>query len=81
MNTSVILRPAMGLLIALALIVAGCGGDDTGETNDNASSSGVPRTTATIVATDNTFDTTKLTVPAGQAVTVTLQNKGQAIHN
>jgi plastocyanin len=81
MNTSVILRPAMGLLIALALIVAGCGDGDNGETNDNAPSSGVPRTTATIVSTDNKFDTTKLTVPAGQAVTVTLQNKGQAIHN
>ena len=80
MNTSAILRPAMGLLVALALIVAGCG-DDNGETNGNASSSGVPRTTATIVSTDNKFDTTRLTVPAGQAVTLTLQNKGQAIHN
>jgi plastocyanin len=71
----------MGLLIALALIVAGCSSDASGETNDNASSSGVPRTTATIVATDNKFDTTRLTVPANQPVTVTLQNKGQAIHN
>ena len=81
MRTSETRRPATWLLLALALFVAACGSDDNGTTADNASSGGTPQTAATIVSTDNKFDTTKLTVPANQPVTVTLQNKGQAIHN
>ena len=80
MRTSWILRPATWLLLALALIVAACSSDDSGTTTDHASSDGAPRTMM-VVATDNKFDPTKLTVPANQPVTVTLQNKGQAIHN
>ena len=38
-------------------------------------------TSWTIVATDNKFDITAITIPAGQPVTVTLNNRGQAIHN
>jgi plastocyanin len=34
-----------------------------------------------IVATDNKFDKTQLTVKANEPVTLTLQNKGSAIHN
>ena len=81
MRTSETRRPVIWLSLALALFVAACSSDDNGMTADNAASGGAPRTTATIVATDNTFDTTKFTVPADQPVTVTLQNKGQAIHN
>lgn len=83
MRTSVILRPATGVLFALAalaLLVAGCS-DNGGEANDTAAAIEAPRTTATIVSTDNKFDATKLTVPSGQPITVTLENKGQAIHN
>ncbi len=35
----------------------------------------------TIVATDNKYDKTSLTVKAGQPVTLTLDNKGAAIHD
>ena len=38
-------------------------------------------TSWTIVATDNKFDITAMTIPAGQPVTVTLNNRGQALHN
>lgn len=82
MRTAQILRPAIGLLLALALLAGlACSGDDSRTPTDNAASGGEPRATATIVATDNRFDTTKLTVPANEPVTVMLQNKGQAIHN
>jgi plastocyanin len=82
MRTSHILRSAVWGLLALALLVGvACSSDDNGKTSDDASVSAAPRTTATIVATDNKFDTAKLTVPANQPVTVTFQNRGQAIHN
>ncbi len=39
------------------------------------------KTAWTIVATDNKFDLPAMAVPAGQAVTITLENKGAALHN
>ena len=39
------------------------------------------RDTWTVVATDNRFDLRAMGVPANQQVTVTLQNRGAAIHN
>lgn len=43
--------------------------------------SGEPTTTITSVATDNKFDKNAYTIPAGQEITLTLDNKGSAIHN
>ena len=82
MRTSHVLRSTIWGILALALLVGvACSSDDNSKKSDNGSASATPRTTATIVATDNKFDTTKLTVPANQPVTVTFQNRGQAIHN
>jgi plastocyanin/mono/diheme cytochrome c family protein len=46
-----------------------------------AATPGTPSTTLTEVATDNEFSDTSFTVPAGQPVTLTFQNKGSATHN
>ncbi len=40
-----------------------------------------PATSLTEITTDNKFSKTNFNVPAGQAVTLTLTNRGQAIHN
>lgn len=41
-----------------------------------------PATTSiTMIATDNKFDQTALTVPANQTITLRLENRGQAIHD
>ena len=77
MRSSQILRPTVSVLLMLTLLVGvACSSEGDGKTTDTA-----PSTMATIVSADNKFDTTRLTVPANQPVTVTLQNKGQAIHN
>ena len=74
--------PAVFLIVMLALFTAlACSSDDNGKEASTGTSSGTPQTAATITSTDNKFDITKLTVPANQPVTVTLQNKGQALHN
>jgi plastocyanin len=69
---------AIAFAIAAVMLVA-CGGGSKSTTTSPVDDT--PRTTATIVTTDNKFDVTKLTVPANQPVTVTVQNKGQALHN
>src|SRR5579884_2412447 len=46
-----------------------------------ASGSAAAENKITIVATDNKYDKTSLTVKAGQPVTLTLDNKGAAIHD
>ena len=38
-------------------------------------------TSATEVATDNKFSLTSIAIPAGEEVTVTLENRGAAVHN
>ena len=82
MHLSPMLRPAIGVCVALALLAGmACSSDESDETAANPPVSSTPQTAATIVSTDNKFDTAKLTVPANQPVTVTLQTKGQAIHN
>lgn len=62
-------------VLALALFVTACGGDD----NDGASAT--PVTSATITMRDNSFSPNNITVPVGQQVTFTLQNRGAAVHN
>ncbi len=46
-----------------------------------AATAGTPSTTLTEDATDNAFSATSFTVPAGQPVTLTFNNKGSATHN
>ncbi len=62
------MRWAAMALALVAISLAACGG-------------GAPAGTIVIVATDNKFDKTELTVQANQPVTLTLENRGQAIHN
>jgi plastocyanin len=80
------------LLIPVALAaVAACGGGSSGkestggtlatQTAGGAAAAGAASTQITVVATDNKFDKTALTVPVGKEVTVTFENKGSAIHN
>jgi plastocyanin len=74
------------LLGACALVVLGaaCGSDDaSGET---PAASGAAAATAvngavTVTAKDNVFEPKSLAVPAETEVTVTLENKGAALHN
>jgi plastocyanin len=73
--------------MVLALIVA-CSGDN-GEGEKTANPASKPDTVAatpvngalTIVATDNKFDRTSISIKANEQVSLTLDNKGSAIHN
>jgi plastocyanin len=76
------MRWAAMALAAMALAAA-CGGGTTSETRATPTAGGgaAPTGAIVIVATDNQFDKTELTVRANQPVTLTLENRGQAIHN
>jgi plastocyanin len=72
------------LAVALALPLAGCGGDD----DDNGGSAATQEEqerpsgpTADITAKDFTFDPTDLTLEAGREVTIVLTNEDDAEHN
>jgi plastocyanin len=68
----------------LALIVAGsaAGMYRQGEAEKAAEArANAPQTALSEVTTDNKFSQTTLNIPAGQAITLTQNNKGQAIHN
>ncbi|MER3419432.1 MAG: hypothetical protein C4290_02425 [Chloroflexota bacterium] len=66
----------------LTVVAAGAptagGGTSVGAT---AAGGAAPSSGTTIVATDNKFDKTQITVKANEPVTLTFQNKGSAIHN
>lgn len=47
----------------------------------NGAQAGTPTTTLSETTTDDKFSATSFTVPAGQQVTITVNNKGQALHN
>jgi len=69
------------MLLGLA---AACGGDDATETAErpaNSAATVAADGTVTITARDNVFNPKALAVPANQPVTLTLDNKGAAIHN
>lgn len=76
-------------LPALALVIAGGAAsirrfsESNKATGAVAAANGVnqAQTAVTEVTTDNKFSLTNITVPAGQPVTLTLRNDGQAIHN
>jgi plastocyanin len=68
----------------LALIVAGsaAGMYRQGEAEKAAEArANAPQTALNEVTTDNKFSQTSYNIPAGQAITLTQNNKGQAIHN
>ena len=68
----------------LALIVAGSvAGLDRQAAAQKAAEAraNAPQTALTEVTTDNKFSKTTYNVPSGQAITLTQDNKGQAIHN
>ena len=46
-----------------------------------AAATPAPSTTLTETTTDNKFSDTVFTIPAGQPVTITVDNKGKALHN
>ncbi len=92
MRSRLLSRLWLVLLVPVAVAAAtACGSGSSG----TASSGGATATQAaggaavggaassqiTVVATDNKFDKTALTVPAGKEVTITFENKGSAIHN
>lgn len=68
---------------ALALIgAAACGGEAKGASGPASELLAVATDgTVTIVAKDNVFQPKAFTAPANQPVTLTLDNKGAAIHN
>lgn len=63
----------------LTVVEAPGGGAATG--GAAAASGGGSAGGTTIIATDNKFDKTSLTIKAGTPATVTMENKGAAIHN
>ncbi len=76
------MRWAAMALALVAISLAACGGGTKSETRATPTAGGAaPAGTIVIVATDNKFDKTELTVQANQPVTLTLENRGQAVHN
>ena len=71
---------AMALALVAIALAAACGGGTKQETRATPGGA-APAGAIVIVATDNKFDKTELTVRANQPVTLTPQNRGQAIHN
>ncbi len=69
-----------GKLTVVAAVAPATGGAPAAGAGP-ATGGGVPAGGTVIVATDNKFDKTQLTVKANEPVTLTLQNKGSAIHN
>jgi plastocyanin len=76
-----------GLLVgacALLLVGAACSSSDA--SSDTKAASSAPAATVvngaiTVTAKDNVFEPKSFAAPAGTAVTVTLENKGAALHN
>jgi plastocyanin len=65
----------LAALIVAALLVGACGEDDDGGSGSGSGDS------VELVAQDFSFDPTTLDLPAGEEVTVTLTNEGEAEHS
>ncbi len=63
------------------LYVVGPNGQAGAAASATPAASSAPTTTWNETTTDNKFSDTQITVPAGKQVTLTVQNKGTAIHN
>lgn len=84
-------RGGFVVIAGLLALAAACGGGSDSGTSGNTGAAiapnpaggggAAPVSSITTVATDNKFDQTSHTVKAGEQVTVTLENKGQALHN
>lgn len=82
-------RVALGVGALTMLVAVACGNDaESGSKSVSGSASGatakatVDATGAiTIVGRDNSFDTKEFVAKAGQKTTVTIENKGAALHN
>lgn len=72
--STTIRRLAPVFVLVLALAIAGCGGDDENGAGGDAS------TDLSTVATEYEFDPDEWTVPAGEEVSITLDNQGEIIH-
>ena len=70
--------PHLAILLLAALLAAGCGSDDNGETSgDTAAAGGEP---VALTATEYKFDPSDVTVDAGGKVTFTVSNDGEETH-
>jgi hypothetical protein len=78
------LGPWLVGVLALCALISACGGGETKSVSRPGGGSAAGDLAAgpvTVVTTDNKFDTTSLTATANQAATLTLTNKGEAIHS
>src|SRR6476659_2371177 len=75
----------IGLIVVVAgLVLAGCGGSDKKESSSDTTemtTAAAGGATTNLVTKDFMFEPNTLTAKAGQAVTVTIKNEGQAEHN
>ena len=86
-------KMAGAVTVLVALLVAGCGGDDdptvsggspTTAMDDHGSASATcspAGTTVSIVASGSTFDKECLAAPAGQPFKISVENKDTAVHS
>jgi hypothetical protein len=70
---------ASAVVLFAGTALAGCGDDDGNDTAGPEGESGA--TTLTVVATDFSFDQTKLSANGREAVTFVLKNEGAVEHN
>ncbi len=75
-------KVGVATLIATALVLGGCGGEDSspGSSAGQAGQAEGGGQTTTVVAEDFSFATSKLAFRPGAEVTVTLDNQGEAEH-
>jgi plastocyanin len=73
------------LALVIAAVVAGlaaCGGGEEEEGGrETAPAAGTPAAEWDVVMKDNSFSPDRLTVPAGETVTINLTNEGNNVHN
>lgn len=81
-----VVRAALAVgLVTMAIGLVACGSDDGGDAKGSAAapSKGTvdPSGAVMVVAKDNSYTPNEISGPAGQPITVTLDNQGAAIHN